>query len=745
MRAKREVDGWSSLDIPARARHFIVLLLFIAALSTAVVLWAALFNSRFMPFFAAGIPLALAGAFTAWRGHYLLAVRAGELGFCALIVGALMTGVAPGFGTALAYLPLLALFCLYFDGLAALRLTMVFSALCLAGWAFLSPRLALGPQEILSIASSIAFSIGLCYLVGEDLFYAMLDKNAILAELHHRVRNTLQILHALSSVGGSAKRSEEEGRRQVLRAELRALRHVQDAIARSRDFRTLSMAGPVKALLLDLGAEGSLGLALAARVEGELPVETATPVMLILTELLFARASHPAPGENIWIELIVKGGRCSLALSSFDAARRPLPALRAEDKILTALISQLHATTPPRTDEDSWAISFDAESPTSFLDTGEAGALAQRPGSRPGEWRPVLGGKNRGRSTASLRKLRSFVFFTFFLAAVMALLTAASFLTGSPPGLVDLGLPLLAILVYLVARGGRTRLAFGLMTTGLLVLLSYSSFSGQGSRYGLQLYNAQDFVLFCLYFLGSAAGILASAWAALIYLAWFFLETGRLLPTDAFIALFAALAIFIAVAANLFRVFGRDLGAKEALALELRQRLVNNLDILYQSLDAADLPGLPRTKMKSFHFLSHAMAQAHSLVAEAVDITRVDMGEALASMVDPWPPEGRETALELEIDCHGWLPAEKALPTLLLVAELCDQAASSPSATGSKLLLHFRSGRSGANVLLQAVGAEGLPLELFLGNEAVLRMIETQITASERVFAPGLYSLSFSH
>ncbi len=141
---------------------------------------------------------------------------------------------------------------------------------------------------------------------------ALLSKDATIREIHHRVKNNLQTVAALLRL--QARRLDvPEGREALEEAvrRVRAIAVVHDTLAQTAD-------GPVDfdeiadgliAMVADLaGAELSADAVVPQRVGsfGRLPSTVATPLSLVLTELLQNALEHGLRGRNGRVEVAVR-------------------------------------------------------------------------------------------------------------------------------------------------------------------------------------------------------------------------------------------------------------------------------------------------------------------------------------------------------------------------------------------------------------------------------------------------------
>ncbi len=141
---------------------------------------------------------------------------------------------------------------------------------------------------------------------------ALLSKDATIREIHHRVKNNLQTVAALLRL--QARRLDvPEGRAALEEAvrRVRAIAVVHDTLAQTADGPVDfdEIADSLIAMVADLaGAEMSADTVVPRRVGsfGRLPSTIATPLALVLTELLQNALEHGLRGRNGLVEVAVR-------------------------------------------------------------------------------------------------------------------------------------------------------------------------------------------------------------------------------------------------------------------------------------------------------------------------------------------------------------------------------------------------------------------------------------------------------
>lgn len=697
-----------------KARDLRVVMLMVAAISASMVA-ARLFTMGYIrPLYASTALFSLLIAALAGRVSARTLAIPALLGFGALVFIGLFDGYSCVYGSAFAFIPAFVAFCLLFGDPLWFYPAAIASLASIPVWFFLAPGRLVGVSESLSIFSYACLSVGLSWFVRQDLRFAALDVDRALAELQHRVRNNLQILLSLSA----GRRAGSRGRPGLLRAQVLALRAVQDAVAASADYRTLP-AGPllrgIAAVLLPPDAEVGI------EARGDLPVETAGPLALILAELV---VGGRRPG---WLSLSSEGGRGLVGAGLEGGAQALDP--KGPAAMLLGQIGGAVMAGP-----GGWRAEFDATFPCS------EGGIS--PGSRPGRrgrgsgWSPLLGKANRGRTPSELRRARSFADFCFFILCLFSLIELAAAVAGAPHRWIVVAAIPVGIVAVVLARAGRLRAAAFYLAALICAAYSLAVFAGPGAALGMQLFAAPSLFLFCLHFLGWGWGAAAAGWGAAIHLLWFFLMPGRALPAEYFFTLLVGFGFLVAAGLILVKEFGAGLAVKESLALSLERRLRDVLGTLADSLGE----GEPAEAAK-FERLIRDMERAHGLVSDFREPADVPMGPALEAMLAP--ARGTSRSLVPAVDASGALGAEKAMSLLLLAAELRELAAGALGAGGGTLSLRFSARGDRASLRAAAFDGRGAAAAFPAGGSSALRAMEERLGGKGSRGKRGDYSIGF--
>jgi len=134
-----------------------------------------------------------------------------------------------------------------------------------------------------------------------DLEEALRSQDVLLKEVHHRVKNNLQVISSLLNLQENAV--SDEGTRLILlecQSQIQSMAMVHEVLYGGGDFDSLDMQSYFERLLDWLGGmyEGhSQGLALRVSAEGiDLPLDAAIPLALIVNELVTNALKHAFPG-----------------------------------------------------------------------------------------------------------------------------------------------------------------------------------------------------------------------------------------------------------------------------------------------------------------------------------------------------------------------------------------------------------------------------------------------------------------
>ncbi|MCP5453437.1 MAG: PAS domain-containing protein [Spirochaetaceae bacterium] len=139
----------------------------------------------------------------------------------------------------------------------------------------------------------------------KELESSLLEKEALLKEIHHRVKNNLQIVSSLLSMQ-SAKARDEYDRRLFIdsQSQIRAMASVHDQLYRSSDFSSIAGGAYLADLVSGLEASWARpGIWVRASFESgdeglELDLERAVPIGLIVNELVTNAYKYAFEGRH---------------------------------------------------------------------------------------------------------------------------------------------------------------------------------------------------------------------------------------------------------------------------------------------------------------------------------------------------------------------------------------------------------------------------------------------------------------
>ena len=199
-----------------------------------------------------------------------------------------------------------------------------------AVWVHGEARLIKDPQGWPLFLQGVAFDISETKRAEEVIRASLREKELLLKEIHHRVKNNLQITSSLLRL--QVNRVSDEGARQSLRESqdrIRSIALVHEMLYRSRDLSQVDFGHYVKTLLLQLFRSYSVDV---RRITYQLDIQpvvfgidTAVPCGLILNELVANALKHAFPdgrSGSLRIRLTRQGDLCQLTVGD-DGAGMP--------------------------------------------------------------------------------------------------------------------------------------------------------------------------------------------------------------------------------------------------------------------------------------------------------------------------------------------------------------------------------------------------------------------------------------
>ena len=146
------------------------------------------------------------------------------------------------------------------------------------------------------------------------------EKETLLREVHHRVKNNLQVILSLVRLQGNANVSAHEFSR-LMETRISAMALVHEMLYLSDNLSQVDMAAYTSRLadLLLTGGENPSSIKLSMEVEPlSFPLERAIPFALAFTELISNARKHAARDEadsHIYVSLRRRGGSCVLRVA----------------------------------------------------------------------------------------------------------------------------------------------------------------------------------------------------------------------------------------------------------------------------------------------------------------------------------------------------------------------------------------------------------------------------------------------
>ncbi len=148
----------------------------------------------------------------------------------------------------------------------------------------------------------------------KELINTVKEKNVLISEVHHRVKNNLQIILSLLNLQKNESDSIEDALNATINR-IRAMSEVHEQLYNSDDFSQISMNSYLDSLVKNM-SEFSVDTSIIM-VSGDndliVPLDTAIPLGLIINELISnsLKYAFPVGGGRIFVEIIEKQGEYS--------------------------------------------------------------------------------------------------------------------------------------------------------------------------------------------------------------------------------------------------------------------------------------------------------------------------------------------------------------------------------------------------------------------------------------------------
>lgn len=214
-------------------------------------------------------------------------------------------------------------------------------------YGFRPTRLDAAPSEFRALGHAVENMALAVRLRDARLRENLAEKTALVREIHHRIKNSLQVVVSLLSLYGSGVRGEDRRRFEQLRTRVNTLALVHRILYEASDGSQVQLRELLGELasLLEGSAEGSTRITVEAQ-DVRLPTDMAVPLALMVVELVLSIAVEAGP-PAIALTADVTGDRLSLTLRCPDAGTRD-PA----DSLASGFASQLGGTLSRQTGSD---------------------------------------------------------------------------------------------------------------------------------------------------------------------------------------------------------------------------------------------------------------------------------------------------------------------------------------------------------------------------------------------------------
>lgn len=121
---------------------------------------------------------------------------------------------------------------------------------------------------------------------------ALAEREELVREIHHRVKNNLQVIVSLMNLGG-------EGDRESLKDKVRSMALVHEFLYQAQDLRAIEAKGFIEACIRSSSLSPGLGSVEVEADELSLSIEQAVPLGLFLSEAIENARRHAGPGLGL--------------------------------------------------------------------------------------------------------------------------------------------------------------------------------------------------------------------------------------------------------------------------------------------------------------------------------------------------------------------------------------------------------------------------------------------------------------
>ncbi|MEK0082793.1 sensor histidine kinase [Benzoatithermus flavus] len=146
--------------------------------------------------------------------------------------------------------------------------------------------------------------------INRRLRTALHEKEVLLREVHHRVKNNLQVVASLLTLQASRTDPALKHSFQASLERIRAMGRVHEQLYRAEDASCFDPAAYIRTICADLGeiygSDGRITWRVEARAPVRIPLDTATPLALIVNEVISNAYKHAFPdGRRGEIQVII--------------------------------------------------------------------------------------------------------------------------------------------------------------------------------------------------------------------------------------------------------------------------------------------------------------------------------------------------------------------------------------------------------------------------------------------------------
>ena len=222
-------------------------------------------------------------------------------------------------------------------------------------WISMSSRAVRDPDGVVRYYEGTALDISERKRAEEQIKASLGEKEVLLKEVHHRVKNNLQIMSSLLNL--QIQYLNDPATREIFRTSMdriKSMALIHDKLYRSESLSSIYFPGYVSDLVRDLVGAYTMGKGIALNLDVDpvlLDMDTAIPLGLVINELVSNALKHGFPGGSggtVAIDLHREDTRVTLSVTD-DGIGFPqeldfmnTPSLGMQ--LVTALVEQLEGT-----------------------------------------------------------------------------------------------------------------------------------------------------------------------------------------------------------------------------------------------------------------------------------------------------------------------------------------------------------------------------------------------------------------